>query len=139
MKDCCLLNIIANLSNSAHRNGCTSLMTPERNAMSALILRYRLNDGIAVADFERWVAEVDHPAMRSLRRVKRFETYRVVGLLMGAGAPSSDYVEIFEIDDLPGFTSEDMAGDTVQSVMGSFMGFAEAPEFLIAEAVDPSA
>jgi REDY-like protein HapK len=106
--------------------------------MSALILRYRLNEGVSAADFERWVAEIDHPAMRGLRRVKRFETYRVVGLLMGAGAPSSDYVEIFDIDDLPGFTSEDMAGETVQAIMGSFMGFADAPEFLIAEAVDPS-
>ncbi len=107
--------------------------------MSALIIRYRLNAGVSPADFERWVIDVDHPAMRGLRRVKRFETYRVVGLLMGAGQPSSDYVELFEIDDLAGFTSEDMAGETVQAVMGAFMGFADAPEFLIAEAVDPAA
>jgi hypothetical protein len=106
--------------------------------MSALILRYRLNDSVTPADFERWVSETDHPVMRGLRRVKRFETYRVIGLLMGAGQPSADYVEIFELDDLPGFTSEDMPGETVQSVMGSFMGFADAPEFLITEAIDPT-
>ncbi len=54
---------------------------------------------------------------------------------MGEGAPSCSYVEIFEISDLAGFSSEDMQGETVQAVMGAFMGFADAPEFLVAEAI----
>ncbi len=103
--------------------------------MAHLILTYRLKDGVSPADFENWVKTVDQPAMRGLSRVTRFDTYRVSGLLMGEGPPSCSYVEIFEISDLAGFTGEDMPGETVQAVMGAFMGFADAPEFLIAEAV----
>lgn len=103
--------------------------------MAHLILTYRLKDGVTPADFEQWVKTVDQPAMRGLSRVTRFDTYRVTGLLMGEGAPSCAYVEVFEISDLAGFTGQDMPGETVQAVMGAFMGFADAPEFLVAEAV----
>ena len=107
--------------------------------MTALLLRYRLKPGITPADFEQWVVQVDHPSMRGLRRVTRFDTYRVTGLLMGEGRASADYMEVFEIDDFAGFTSEDLPGRTVQAVMGQFMGFVDAPEFMIAEVVDPAA
>ena len=67
--------------------------------------------------------------------MQAFNTYRVTGLLMGEGAPSVEYVEVFEIDDIAGFTGQDMAGEVVQSIMGQFMGFADAPEFLLAERI----
>jgi REDY-like protein HapK len=101
--------------------------------MSYLLLRYNLKDGVSPEDFETWVRDTDQPTMRSLHRVKSFETWKATGLLMGDGAPSQSYFEIFEIDDLAGFTSDDMPGDTVQSIMGQFMGFADNPEFVIAE------
>jgi hypothetical protein len=75
--------------------------------------------------------------MRALTRIKSFETYRTAGLLMGEGAPSSDYFELFEISDMAGFTIEDMASDIVQSVMGDFMNFVDEPEFILAETIDP--
>lgn len=106
--------------------------------MSSLILRYRLKAGVTPADFEQWVRTVDHPTMGALQRVQRFTTYRIDGLLLGEGAPSCDYVEVFDIPDLAGFTAEDMPGGTVQGIMGQFMGFAEAPEFLIASVVADS-
>ena len=37
--------------------------------------------------------------------------------------------------DLAGFTGEDMPGAAIQAVMAQFMGFAEAPEFMIAEKI----
>lgn len=103
--------------------------------MGAIILKYRLKPGVTPADFEQWVRTVDQPAMRGLTRVQAFNTYRVTGLLMGEGAPSVEYVEVFEIDDIAGFTGQDMAGEVVQSIMGQFMGFADAPEFLLAERI----
>lgn len=106
--------------------------------MAAIILTYSLQPGVAPADFEAWVKDQDHPAMRGLASVKRFETYKVTGLLMGEGTPSCDYVEVFELNDLAAFTGTDMPGETVQAVMGAFMGFAAEPQFLLAEAVDPS-
>lgn len=103
--------------------------------MSKLIILYSLKDGVTKSDFETWVRDVDQPAMRGLSRVESFNTYAAKGLLMGEGVPSVDYVEIFDIPDLAGFTSEDMAGETVQSIMGQFMGFADAPQFIICEDV----
>ena len=101
--------------------------------MTYLLIRYNLKDGVDPAEFETWVRDTDQPTMRSLKRVMHFDTYKATGLLMGEGVPSQSYFEIFEIDDLDGFASEDMPGDTVQSIMGQFMGFADAPDFVIAE------
>ena len=101
--------------------------------MAFLLLRYNLKAGVTEAQFEEWVKTTDQPAMRGLARVKSFETYKVSGLLMGEGAPAQSYFEIFEIDDLAGFTSEDMPGDVVQSVMGQFMQYVDNPEFAIAD------
>jgi hypothetical protein len=92
-----------------------------------------LKAGVTEAQFEEWVKTTDQPAMRGLARVKSFDTYKVSGLLMGEGAPAQSYFEIFEIDDLAGFTSEDMPGDVVQSVMGQFMQYVDNPEFAIAD------
>ena len=96
-----------------------------------LIILYSLKDGVSRDDFEHWVRTVDYPAMRGLSRVSSFKTYRTEKLLMGEGAPSLGYVEVFDIPDLDGFLSEDMPGETVQGIMGQFMGFADAPEFII--------
>lgn len=106
--------------------------------MSSLILRYRLKPGVTQADFEHWVRTVDHPTMGALQRVQRFTTYRIEGLLLGEGAPGCAYVEVFDVPDLAGFAAEDMPGATVQSIMAQFMGFADAPEFMIAEVVASS-
>ena len=102
---------------------------------NTVILSYTLKAGVTPADFEEWVRTVDQPAMRALGSVKRFETYRVDGLLMGEGSPSAAYIEVFEISDMAAFTGSDMPGETVQSIMGQFMGFAEAPEFMLATSV----
>ena len=101
--------------------------------MAYLLIRYNLKDNVSPEDFETWVRDTDHPTMRALHRVKSFETFRANGLLLGEGEPSQGYFEIFEIDDLAAFTAEDMPGDTVQTIMAQFMGFADNPEFTIAD------
>lgn len=103
--------------------------------MKAIILLYKLKSGVTQADFENWVRTQDYPSMRGLKSVDSFTTYRLEERLLGEGSPSQQYVEVFHINDLGAFTGEDMPGETVQSIMGQFMGFAEAPEFIIAEAV----
>lgn len=103
--------------------------------MAAIILKYRLKPGVTRADFEHWVKTVDQPAMRGLASVAAFSTYRVTGLLLGEGEPSADYVEVFDLADIAAFTGTDMPGAAVQAIMGQFIGFADAPEFLLAEAV----
>ncbi len=103
--------------------------------MAKLVLLYKLKDGVDRTEFETWVLATDYPTMRGLKRVASFANHRVRGLLIGGGAPSADYVEIFDIPDLDGFIREDMGGAIVQGIMGQFMGFAAAPEFLIVDEV----
>ncbi len=100
-----------------------------------LILLYSLKDGVSPKDFEHFVKTIDYPGMRGLERVKSFKTYRCEKLLMGEGAPSVQYAEVFDVPDLDGFLTEDMPCKTVQNIMGQFMGFADAPEFIIASEV----
>lgn len=118
----------------------TGTAAPAAEAASAapinLVILYSLKDGVTPADFEAWVAGTDHPTMRGLTRVDEFRTYRAEGLLVGDGAPSVTYIETFAINDMPGFTMEDMGGETVQSVMGQFMGFVEAPQFILVSEIE---
>ena len=96
---------------------------------------YNLKPGVTPADFEAWVKSTDQPAMRGLARVADFQTLRAEKLLMGDGKPSVTYIETFSITDLDGFVAEDMPGATVQGVMGQFMGFADAPQFIVVSEV----
>ncbi|MCF8507319.1 MAG: REDY-like protein HapK [Hyphomonadaceae bacterium] len=96
---------------------------------------YNLKAGVTPADFETWVKTSDQPAMRGLARVADFQTLRAEKLLMGDGKPSVQYIETFSIPDLDGFVAEDMPGATVQGVMGQFMGFADAPQFIVVSEV----
>ena len=118
-----------------HSNRTNSQPSPLH--MTNLILRYRLKAGVTAPDFEAFVANVDHATLRKLPRIRRFDTYRITGMLMG-GEPTCDYIEVFEIDDFAGFTGEDLGGATVQSVMSAFMGMADGAEFMVAEVVDPA-
>lgn len=103
--------------------------------MAKLILQYRLKPGVTKDDFEHWVRTTDYPTMRGISRVADFRTYRIRGLLLGEGEAPMDYVELFDIPDLDGFTSEDMAGPVVQGIMGQFMERVDNPVFLIADEV----
>jgi hypothetical protein len=101
--------------------------------MSAVIISYKLKQGVTPADFEHWVKTVDQPTLRGLARVKACDTFRVERLLMGEGEPSAHYVELFHIPDLDGFMTEDMVGATMQGIMAQFDGFVAVPEFMVAE------
>ncbi len=100
-----------------------------------LFILYTLKEGVTPEAFEEWVRTTDQPSMRSLARVQEFRTYRSERLLMGEGKPGIAYIEAFAIPDLDGFVAEDMGGATVQTVMGGFMGFAEAPQFIVVSEV----
>jgi hypothetical protein len=103
--------------------------------MKQIIILYNLKPEVTSDQFEDWVRTVDQPNMRGLARVSRFRTFRTEALLMGEGRPSVQYVEVFDITDLEGFTGTDMPSEVVQMVMGSFMGLVQDPQFMIASEV----
>jgi hypothetical protein len=108
---------------------------PTKGYMATLFIQYKLKADVAHADFENWVRTFDYPNMRGITRVKSFSTYRADKLLFGEGKPSVDYIEVFNIPDIEGFSSADMPGNVVQMVMGAFMGKVENPQFIVAHEV----
>lgn len=103
--------------------------------MAQVIITYKLKPGVTRDAFESWVKTVDYPAMRGLKRVKAFTTYRIEGPLFPDGVATPAYVEVFDIPDLEGFGAEDVPGPTVQKIMGEFMNQVADVEFLIANEV----
>jgi hypothetical protein len=103
--------------------------------MKQIIILYNLKPDVSPEKFENWIRTVDQPNMRGLARVNRFRTFRAESHLMGEGKPSVQYVEVFDITDIEGFTREDMASDVVQMVLGAFMGLVDNPEMIIASEV----
>lgn len=103
--------------------------------MAKVILHYRLKPGTTNDDFEAWVRSTDYPTMRGISRVASFSNHRVRGLLMGEGDPGMDYIEIFDIPDLDGFTAQDMPGEVIQGIMGDFAARVENPVFIVADEV----
>jgi len=96
-----------------------------------LMILYSLKAGVTPADFEAWVKATDYPGMRGLASDADIRTHRAEKLLMGDGKPTVQYIETFSIPNLDAFVAEDMPGATVQGIMGQFMGFAEAPQFIV--------
>lgn len=103
--------------------------------MAKLFLTYRLKPGVTAEQFEGWIRDRDYPAMRGLSRVSSYVNHRAERLLMGEGAPSMDYIEVFDIPDLDGFVAQDMPGGVVQAIMGEFMGLVDDPQFVVASEV----
>ena len=101
-----------------------------------LFIMYTLKEGVTPEQFEQWVRTTDQPSMRSLARVESFRTYRAERMLMGDETPGVAYIEAFAIPDLDGFVAEDMGGETVQTVMGGFMGLVDAPQFIVVSEVE---
>ncbi len=99
--------------------------------MANVMITYKLKSGVSREDFEAWVKSYDYPNIRAIKRVAAFTNHRVEGLLIGEGAPSVDYVEVFDIPDLDGFTAEDLGSEALQTVMGAFMGWVDNPQFLV--------
>jgi hypothetical protein len=103
--------------------------------MAKVLLQYHLKPGTSHDDYEDWVRATDYPTMRGIARVASFANHRVRGHLIGEGDPDCHYVEIFDIPDLEGFTSEDMPGPVIQGIMGDFLERVENPRFLILDEI----
>lgn len=103
--------------------------------MANVMITYKLKPGVTREAFETWVRTYDYPNIRGIKRVASFTNHRVERLLIGEGAPTMDYVEVFDIPDLDGFTAEDLGSDHLQAVMGEFMTRVDDPQFLVVSPV----
>jgi branched-chain amino acid aminotransferase len=74
-----------------------------------------------------------HHVNVTMARAKFAATY-ANSILANLEATADGYDEAMLLD-VDGFVAEDMGGETVQTVMGGFMGFAEAPQFIVVSEV----
>jgi hypothetical protein len=103
--------------------------------MTNVIILYRLKPGVDPNDFEQWLRDTDFPALRQLKNIATFVTFKVLRRAMDPREPSLQYVEIFDVPNLAKFLEEDLASSAAQAMMGEFRTFVQDPEYLIAEPV----
>lgn len=99
-----------------------------------IIVLFNLKPGTDIAAYEHWAATTDLPTVRALPSVDDFQVYRATGLLMGDGPPPYSHIEIIDVADMDGF-GKDVASDAVQKAAAEFGAFAEAPLFILTEAL----
>ena len=103
--------------------------------MAHILILYKLKDGVTRQDFEHWLENSSAPALRGIKRIKSVQVYRAEKRVMSSGAPSVDYVELFDIPDIAGFVSEDIPSPALRKDMEEFQGFAQSPEYLVTTAL----
>ncbi|MBM3443122.1 MAG: REDY-like protein HapK [Bacteroidetes bacterium] len=102
--------------------------------MTTIVVLYNLQPGVSWEDYEQWAKEKDIPTVRSLPSVAEFRVLRM-GNLLGSDTPSPyRYCEIIEVKDMDAFFS-DVSTEAVQEGAKVFSGFADAPQFIVANAL----
>ncbi len=101
--------------------------------MTKIIVLFNLLNDADVDSYEKWAKETDLPTVNGLSSVEKFDVLKVVGTFDGSDAPY-EYVEIIEVPDMAEF-GKDVGSEVVQAVAAEFQTFADAPMFLITEAL----
>jgi hypothetical protein len=99
-----------------------------------MIVLFNLKPGVTVADYEKWAKTRDIPIVRSLPSIDDFQVYRATGLLGSDAKPPYAYIEVIDVADMEGF-GKDVASAAIQAVAAEFQTFADAPTFIMTEAL----
>lgn len=103
--------------------------------MQTLIVLFRLRPGVDRSAYEQWARTTDLPIVRRLPSIRRFDVYRVGGLLGSNDAPPYDYVETIDVGDMQQFGT-DVATDTMRRVASEFREFADNPLFMLSDSLE---
>jgi hypothetical protein len=101
--------------------------------VTTLIVLFNLKDSASAADYEQWARSSDLPTVNALRSVDSFEAFKGLGLLGGGVAPYQ-YYEIIRVNDMNLF-GEEVGTDTMKKMAAAFNTFADAPLFILTEAL----
>ncbi|QYE35992.1 REDY-like protein HapK [Polymorphobacter sp. PAMC 29334] len=98
-----------------------------------VVVLFNLKPDTDVAAYEDWARTRDIPGVRALPSIDDFQIYRTTGLLGGSAPAPYQYVEIIDIADMEGFTT-DVAGASSQAIAREFKAFLGAePFFMLTE------
>lgn len=101
--------------------------------MAKIVVLFNLNDGVSVADYEKFARETDLPIVNALASVDKFEVLKATGLLGGGESPYR-YLEILDVNDLSQLGA-DVSTETMQQVAATFRSMADNPLFIVTEAL----
>ena len=102
--------------------------------MKRIVVLFNLKDAGSAADYETWARSTDLPVVNGLDSVDGFSVHRASGMLGGDASPPYQYVEIIDVNDMELF-GEEVSTDTMQKVAGEFQAFADAPLFILTDAL----
>ena len=102
--------------------------------MKRIVVLFNLKDAGSAADYETWARSTDLPVVNGLDSVDGFSVHRASGMLGSDASPPYQYVEIIDVNDMELF-GEEVSTDTMQKVAGEFQGFADAPLFILTDAL----
>ncbi len=99
-----------------------------------IIVLFNLKPDADEAAYHDWAKTVDLPGVNALTSVDQFGVFKTAGLLGSDGAPSVQYVEIIDVNDMEAFGAQ-TSTEAFQKVAGAFGEFADNPEFILTEAL----
>ena len=102
--------------------------------MKRIVVLFNLKDAGSAADYEAWARSTDLPVVNGLDSVDGFSVHRASGMLGSDASPPYQYVEIIDVNDMELF-GEEVSTDTMQKVAGEFQAFADAPLFILTDAL----
>ena len=102
--------------------------------MKRIVVLFNLKDAGSAADYETWARSTDLPVVNGLDSVDGFSVHRASGMLGSDASPPYQYVEIIDVNDMELF-GEEVSTDTMQKVAGEFQAFADAPLFILTDAL----
>jgi len=101
--------------------------------MTTVVVLFNLRQEADVAAYEDWARTTDLPTVNALGAVEEFGVYKANGLL-GGGASPYQYVEILRLRSLADLRIQTKS-ETMQRVAREFRQFADAPLFIVSEAL----
>ena len=103
--------------------------------MATIIVLFNLKPGVSAERYEAWARSTDLPIVRGLPAVQAFDVQRATGLLSGSTEVPYQYVEILRVASVEALRTNIAATPAMAEVARQFREFADAPQFVVTEAI----
>jgi hypothetical protein len=106
-----------------------------RTAVTTIVVLFNLKPGVSPDRYEAWARSTDLPIVRGLPAVHTFEVQRATGMLSGSPDVPYRYVEILRVASVEALRTNIAATPAMAEVARQFREFADAPQFIVTEAI----
>ena len=103
--------------------------------MTTIVVLFNLKPGVDPERYEAWARSTDLPIVRGLPAVQEFDVQRAAGMLSGSPDVPYRYVEILRVASVEALRTNIAATPAMAEVARQFREFADAPQFIVTEAI----